>query len=362
MSGFVGGLHLGEIFYHKVVRPILDAGFPELIHSAALIGYGSEVLGYDTPRSTDHEWGPRLLLFLTEEDHRDQADRVTETLKHKLPYEFRGYSAHFGEPDEEGVRLPERKESGLVSHKIEVHTLRGFFVSWIGLNPYEKLEPADWLCVPQQKFLEVTAGRVYHDGLGELEKIRAKLDYYPRDVWLYLLASQWRRIGQQEAFVGRTGDVGDDLGSGLIAASLVRDLMWLCFLMERKYAPYSKWFGTAFAALECAPELGPLFEWVLASDSWKEREKFLSVAYEALAEMHNSLDLTPPLKVKVSRFHERPYLAIHAERFAAAIDRVITDPKVRSIRAKAGSVDQLSDSTNLLAHHKFYGKLRGLYE
>lgn len=362
MSGFVGGSRLSGLFYEEAVGPILSAEFPGLTHSAALVGYGSEVLGYDTPRSTDHEWGPRLLLFLTEEEHGAHADRITETLRRGLPHEFEGYPTHFGEPDDEGVRLPEKRTSGPVDHKIEIHTVRGFFVSWTGLDPYdEELEPADWLCIPQQKLLEVTAGRVYHDGLGELGKIRDKLSYYPRDVWLYLLAAQWRRIGQQEAFVGRTGDVGDDLGSRLIAASLVRDLMRLCFLMEKKYAPYSKWFGTAFAALECAPELGPLFDGLLASGSWKEREKHLSEAYEAVAEMHDSLGVTPPLKAKVSPFHGRPYLVIHAERFVAAIDEAIADPRVRSIRAKVGSIDQLSDSTDLLAHHELYGKLRNLY-
>ena len=203
MTRFVSGLRLGGLFYEEEVGPILEKSFPGLRHSAALIGYGSEVLGYDAPRSTDHEWGPRLLLFLSETDHRAYADRVVETLRHELPSEFRGYPTHFGEPDEEGVRLPEEKASGPVDHKVEVHTVAGFFSAWTGFDPFEEWRPGEWLCVPQQRLLEVTAGRIYHDGLGELQEARAKLSYYPRDVWLYLLAAQWGRIGQQEAFVGR---------------------------------------------------------------------------------------------------------------------------------------------------------------
>lgn len=34
------------------------------LHSACLIGNGSEVLGYDTTMSEDHDFGPRLLIFL----------------------------------------------------------------------------------------------------------------------------------------------------------------------------------------------------------------------------------------------------------------------------------------------------------
>ena len=91
---------------------------------------------------------------------------------------------------------------------------------------------------------------------------------------------------------------------------MVRDLMKLCFLMEKRYAPYSKWFGTAFAKLECSPEIGPVFEQVLSANSWREREEHLSRAYGAVARMHNALGVTPPLGTKVSPFHTRPYLVL----------------------------------------------------
>lgn len=54
MPDFIPGLQLSEAFYREAVRPILDAAFPGLVYAAALIGNGSDVLGYDTPRSTDH--------------------------------------------------------------------------------------------------------------------------------------------------------------------------------------------------------------------------------------------------------------------------------------------------------------------
>jgi Domain of unknown function (DUF4037) len=44
----------------------------------------------------------------------------------------------------------------------------------------------------------------------------------------------------------------------LIGARLVHDIMNLCFLLEKQYAPYPKWFGTAFQQLHSAKELGPL--------------------------------------------------------------------------------------------------------
>lgn len=56
-----------------------------------------------------------------------------------------------------------------------MHTLRRYFESQIGFDPSEELELTDWLTVPEQKLLEVTAGCVYHDGLGKLEEVRARL-------------------------------------------------------------------------------------------------------------------------------------------------------------------------------------------
>ncbi len=70
-SSFLPGLKLNRIFYFDAVRPLIDQHFPGLHHSAALVGYGSDVLGYDTPISTDHNWGPRLQLFLSPQDHEE---------------------------------------------------------------------------------------------------------------------------------------------------------------------------------------------------------------------------------------------------------------------------------------------------
>ncbi len=60
MSEFIPGLQLSELYYQEAVRPILEAAFPRLVYSASLIGPGSEVLGYDTPQSMDHDWGPTV--------------------------------------------------------------------------------------------------------------------------------------------------------------------------------------------------------------------------------------------------------------------------------------------------------------
>ena len=66
--------------------------------------------------------------------------------------------------------MREALSAGPVAHKVEIHTLRQFFLDRLGVDPRSGLSLRDWLMLPQQKLLEVTAGRVYHDGLGELER------------------------------------------------------------------------------------------------------------------------------------------------------------------------------------------------
>lgn len=162
--------------------------------------------------------------------------------------------------------------------------------------------------------------------------------------------------------MARCGDIGDDLGSKILDARLIKDVIFLCFLMEKEYAPYSKWFSTAFSRLRCSTKLTLIIEKVLNSQDWKERERNLSSLYEEIARMHNSLDITEPLPTKVSRFYTRPYLVIHADRFAREIRNKIRSRAIRNIKVDIGSVDQFSDSTDVLCDTRLLKKLRTLYK
>ncbi|MCP6756936.1 DUF4037 domain-containing protein, partial [Klebsiella pneumoniae] len=66
----------------------------------------------------------------------------------------------------------------------------------------------------------------------------------------------------------RAGYVGDELGSAIMGSRLVRDVMALCFLMERQYAPYPKWFGSAFKRLSCAGAISPLLWQAQSAAAW----------------------------------------------------------------------------------------------
>jgi Domain of unknown function (DUF4037) len=322
MPEFVPGRALARAFYEEVVAPILG----DTPHSAGFLGYGSDVLGYDTERSTDHGWGPRLQVFTESSIDLDPL----------LPETFRGWPVRYGWDDHE------------VRHRVDVTPLGPWLEDRLGFDPRRGIETRDWLTTPQQLLLEITSGPVFHDGLGELEPLRAALAWYPDDVWLLLLACQWRRLDQEEHFVGRTAEVGDELGSRILAARLARDLMRLFFLLERRYAPYPKWFGTAFAELDAARKIGPALERAIAATDYPAREEALVEVYEAVACRHNELGLTEEVEPTVRLFYARPFRVLSSRRFVDACMAEIKDAWLRSLPL-TGAIDQWCDSTDVLS-------------
>lgn len=367
MTAFIKGIELSRTFFHEAVKPILDQHFPELRYSAALIGNGSEVLGYDTEMSTDHHWGPRVMLFLSDDDKAKYGGSISQVLSENLPYTFRGYSTHFGNPihgdGDNGTQLLETITEGLINHRVSCDTIDDCMTTHLGLGVAHVMTSADWLSIPQQKLLSFTAGEVFHDGL-KLENIRDQFRFYPHDVWLYLLACSWSRIGQDEHLAPRAGYVGDELGSAVMAGRLVRSIMQLCFLMEKRYAPYPKWFGTAFNELDCAPQLMPILRRVQTGETYQEREAHLIEAYTILNRMHNILDLTPTISPAVSDFHGRPFIVSNAWRYSEALRDVIMDNAVSAIanRTQIGNIDQFSDSTDMREAVSLRPKIASLYE
>ena len=363
-SPFIPGKKLCGQFYEEAVRPILINRFPQLKHAAALIGDGSEVLGFDDELSTDHDWGPRVLLFVEEADQQ-LAEQIIYTLAQELPYEFHGYPTHWTDPDanDNGTQLLELVTNGPIHHRVTVQTIRSFIMEHLGFDIRQELEPTDWLTFSEQRLLTFTRGAVYHDEV-RLEEHRSRFAYYPRDVWLYLLAAGWARIGEDEHLMGRAGMVGDEVGSAIIGARLVRDIMRLWFLMEKTYAPYPKWFGTAFKRLPGAQELWPVLQGALQVDNWQQRERFLVKAYEQLAIRHNALKLTRPFPEQTISFFGRPFQVMELHGFSEALIEQIEDPHVKHIAATAprGSLDLLSDNTNLVSDPRWRPRIRQLYD
>ena len=250
--------------------------------------------------------GPRLQLFLSE-GH----ERVSDLLAEKLPRRVRGWPTRFAPvPDDPGVHQLTDGAEG--RHLVDAAEPGAWFVAELGFDPRAGVTTADWLATPTQRLTGVVGGAVFHDGPGELTAARRDLAWYPTDVWRYVLACQWHRIAQEEPFVGRCAEVGDELGERVVTARLVRDLMRLCLLLARRYPPYSKWLGSAFSALSETSEVAPVLRRALTSTDPKQD---LSEAYRMVAAWQNRTGLAEPLSPEPRSFHSRPFPVLDAGRY-----------------------------------------------
>lgn len=285
-------------------------------HAAGRLGSGSDVLGLDDDMSRDHDWGLRLTVLV---EDGDTALGVAARLE--------------ADPS--------------VTHPVEVAATDAFVRSRLGVPPDELDDPRTWLRLTGQSILEITAGPVFVDTVGRITAVRERLAWYPHDVWLYVLASGWRRVSQELPFVGRTADRGDDLGSRVVAARLARDLMHLGFLVERTWPPYPKWFGIRFRELGVATTVGPVLTAALGATDWHGREDALVEAVSRVHERQRAIGL-PSSETPVIPFWDRPYRTV-ADEVVTVLTNAITDPAVAALPAGVGSVEQWVDNVDVLS-------------
>jgi len=160
---FLPGLDLSEAFYKEAVKPLIDEHFPELEYSAVRIGPGSDVLGFDTAQSMDHDWGPKLQIFVKESDYSSIKEELDSILRENLPTEIRGFPTNFILYESGSIGMSP-VESGPINHGVTINTVGGFFIEYLGFNPMEDLRIIDWLVLPQQILLSIANGRVFYDG------------------------------------------------------------------------------------------------------------------------------------------------------------------------------------------------------
>lgn len=325
------GLDLAEAFYTRVIAPLVP--FP---HSACLLGEGSEVLGFDSPRSQDHEWGPRVQILVAPEHVATVRARIEEG----LPATFEGF-------DTTWFSLA----SGTVTHHVQVAVLDEWITETLGFDPRSGMDAAAWLGLPQQRLLHLTAGRVFHDDDGELTRIRKLLHWYPDDVWMWMMLSAWHLVSTTEPMRGRCIETGDALGARLLTARLCRLAMELAFLQERRYWPYDKWFGTAFGRLDAATDLTPLLDRALTPG--EPSATAIRDVLTWLGRRHDTLGLGASVVPRYGPFEVgindavRPYETINAGDYVRALRETTTDEDLRAL-LPVGSIDQLTHGDDVL--------------
>lgn len=355
----ISGIDLSERFFYEVVKSVVDTEFPDLRYAAALLGPGSEVLGLDDDISKDHDWGLRLFLFIEESEYDYLSLTLNQLFRDRLPYTFLAHSTNWALNEDKTMR-PEYTEEGEVNHRIQIHSVQSYLKNYLGIENLD-LSEKEWLLLPEQRLLEFVSGKIfYNNNLGELTVARSKLFYFPDNVWKFKILSQWCRISEEIAFVGRTRMLGDELGSRIEASRLVRMLVELAFILKRKYVPYAKWMTTLFMLLPIAKTLHPLLMEILNEVDSSRREELLCESYLLMLEEQNKLHITPEIQGKTQQFHTRPQLIVNIDEIIKELEKVVEQP-LKDLK-HIGSIDQFIDSTTIQSDSIFAKNAKGFFE
>jgi Domain of unknown function (DUF4037) len=325
------GIELARAYHRDIVGPLLRRRWPELPYAAARLGSGSDVLGYDDLMSQDHDWGLRLNVLVPV----GVVEEVDAYLNVALPESYAGWPTRFAttwRPD--------------AASQVQVDSTRSLAVSRLGVDPRDGLDPLTWLGLTGQSILEVTGGAVFHDSAGQLGAVREALRWYPDDVWRYVLAADWSRLGEEIPLAGRAGHRSDEVGSRVVMARLVRTAMHLGFLLERVWPPYAKWLGTSYARLTVAGPTTGLLSAALDAPDWGAREDGLTEALEVLLMYQSALGMPTP-KAATEPFWDRPFRAVAAQ-IPPLLVADVTDPRVKDLPPGVGAVEQWADSVAVL--------------
>jgi hypothetical protein len=208
---------------------------------------------------------------------------------------------------------------------------------------------------------------VFRDDAGSLSRLRARYQWYPPDLWRWLIAVQWQLIGNATPFLGRSVELGDLRGARLHAARICRLIMEMAFLQERRYRPYEKWLVRAFTDLEAATDLGPLIDATLDSTPVAVADDPIYRALLVLADRHNARTISEPVTPKITEFPVnvndavRPYPVLNTWDLINSTVDAISDPAIRDL-PRVGSIDQLTHSDDVLINFTSWpGRLAEVY-
>ncbi len=267
------GLEISEKFYLEYGEPMLRE-FTELLPliSAGLVGSGSECLGFDDETSRDHDFEAGFCIFIPDEDKIDSRSVFALEREYaRLPKEYMGLKRN-------GLVPADGKRHGVIR-------ISDFLKLKTG-TPDGALTLGEWLTLPEQNLLEVTNGKIFFDGSGELTAIRSALSYLPEDVRLKKLAGELLIMGQAGQYnYPRCIARGETAAAQLAVHEFAKSAMHAIFLLNRRYMPYYKWSFRALSELEVLHGLGTHLEYLISSANAEEAELKTKIIDEVAAKI-----------------------------------------------------------------------------
>lgn len=339
MNSFIKGRELSSQFYAEVVKPLLT----NTPHDAVLIGEGSDVLGFDQPISIDHDWGPRITIFISS---NDEVQLIREKIISNLPEKYLGFST-FADED---------------ASNIQVTTAKQWLYENLDINDIHSLTFSDWLSFPQQHLLQFVGGVTFADSLGDYKKAKQILSWYPDDVWRWAMASQWYLIWSSEQLIQRTLEAEDYLGSQLILQKTIRYCIEMHLLQSKQYKPYDKWLGSVLGKLEGSSFFKKRFLKISSTNNTDKQIELLQQMLIRLGENYNSLGLTKEVEPKIVPYEVgvnnavRPYKIYNSSDYKDACIESIEDPTLKNL-IYVGTVDQMTNVSDAMINFTDWPKI-----
>jgi hypothetical protein len=328
MYEFIPGLELNRRFFKDIIQPLLSEAFPDLVYSAALIGYGSDVIGRDNPTSMDHNWGPRCQIFL-DKNSIEWKSEISDFLGMNLPFEFEGFPTNYTDPGLDSTQKMMQTNEYPINHLVEIVQIHEYFEHYLGIDSIEQLSEKDWIRLNDQALIEMVSGEVFHDGLAKLTEYRKKLSFYPLSIYKIRLASLWQMIANEEAFIGRCIELEDFIGLKIIVTRILNTLLKIAFYLEKRYIPYSKWFGSELKSLSNYHVLEPLANQLITESNPIAIDSHLTDLYQLMVNLHNTQLELPKLSNSIRDFYGRPYNIIHAE---SIVDKILSSIEAEDLK------------------------------
>lgn len=136
--------------------------------------------------------------------------------------------------------------------------------------------------------------------------------------------------------------------------------MRLCFLYKDTYAPYSKWFGTAFNKLDIDEKIKIKINAALKANDLTERENNLVEAQALVAELHNASGLTDNVDYNIEFYFGRDIKVIFAEKVVDATIQKLKGTVLENIPL-IGTMSQLGGLSNFADEKKYYNTIIKFY-
>lgn len=252
----MNGLEIARAYYLEYGRPMLERQFPELMPRIAtgLFGSGSECYGFDDQVSRDHDFDPGFMILLPGEGVVSRKEAFAlERAYAALPSEFAG--------------ITRQKLAPVGGMRRGVMRTTDFFQATVG-SPDGVLSPLQWLQLPSHALAEATNGAVFHDGLGDVTRIRSLLARYPDDIRRKKLAGYLLLAAQAGQYnYLRCLRHHETAAAQLAVVAFAESVREAVFLLNDAYQPFYKWSFRAMRELPRLALMPALLEYLLTTDN-----------------------------------------------------------------------------------------------